>query len=202
MFGRAADAPSPASPVKPAARHGADLSPQREAQVLAFVAQHHPELAELLGPLRGAHPKEYQRALRDLARVQDRLGEIRRGDGSGYETELKAWVLHSRIELLLAKLTMNDGPELREELKRLLNEQAAVRLALLQRERMKVAERLAKLDEQTAELQDQREEYVQRQFTALTKSCQKLRAKTKPGQTVERDTPNPAPRNPAGKTRP
>src|SRR5689334_8604162 len=56
------------------------VSPEREAAVMTFVRRHHEELEALLIHLREARPKEYEKALRELFRVTERLGQIQDRD--------------------------------------------------------------------------------------------------------------------------
>ena len=176
-----------ANPAKAApAKVTANERPEQEAALLAFIRQHHSELAELLGHLQTANPKEYQRAIHDLSLAHQRLDQIRQRDQERYQLELNAWVLHSRIELLVAKLAMNDTPELRAELDRLLNERLDARLQAVQWDRAKAAERVQKLDEQIADLRDRRAEVIERQRAQLTKNYQKLRPAAKRARAGER----------------
>ena len=88
--------------------------------------------------------------------------------------------------LLVAKLAINDTPELRAELDRLLNERLDARLQAVQWDRAKAAERLQKLDEQIADLRDRRAEVIERQRAQLTKNYQKLRPAAKRARAGER----------------
>jgi hypothetical protein len=171
----AAEGPAKPRPAKrPAVKPAVEIDAQEEQRVLTFLREHHRELADLLGHLRMANPKDYQRAIRDLARGHDRLAQLQKGDPQRYELELKSWVLTSRIELVVAKLAINDTPELRAELDRRLNERLDVRLQLLEWDRSKAAERLQKADEQLAELRKNRSEVIERQRAMLTKGLQKM----------------------------
>ena len=171
----AKSSPAKPAPGKPAARAFSD----QEAAVVEFLREHHPELAELLVPLRLNRPKDYQRAIRDLAKACERLSNIQEEDDEQYEAELQSWVVKSRIHLVVARLSMNDSGELRDELRKLLQEQMDVRLQLLRIERDRQAARLAKLDEQIRELANTRHAHVEKQLQSLTKSSQKVGTRIK-----------------------
>jgi hypothetical protein len=173
----------------------AELTAEQEQQALEFLRQHNPELADLIGHLQVAAPKEYQRALRDVGRVRERLSQVQKGDPDHYDLELKAWVLQSRIHLAVARLAMNDSPQLRAELRDLVAQQADLKLAMLHAERDRQAERLKKLDDQIQRLQDQRTEFVEKQLQSLTKSSQNLAPRAKTAR------PKPAPASPVAAPR-
>ena len=173
-----ADNGSPASGKPQPARAGkADkgrsmpgVTPEREAAVRTFLRQHHPELADLLLYLQTSQPHEYQRAVRDLFRASERLAQIQERDYDRYELELSLWKTSSRIQLLAARLSMNDSEDLRAQLRAALNEQIDLRAALLRRERDRLAGKVSKLDEQLNKLMDSRQQEIDRQMKILTQS--------------------------------
>ncbi len=146
------------------------VTPEREAAVLTFAKEHHPELVELLHYLRDHRTKEYERAVRDLHRASERLATIQERDFERYEIELELWKVQSRIHLLAAKLKMNDDPALRQQLKEILNRQVDLRLAVLKFEQRKAKDRLKKLDEQVKKAENGREQTVAAKFRTLTGS--------------------------------
>ncbi len=179
----AARGPKPVKPPRPA-----ELTADDERQALEFLRQHNPDLADLISHLQIAAPKEYQRALRDVGRVRERLSQVQEGDPDHYDFELKAWVLQSRIHLAVARLAMSDSPQLRAELRELLTQQMAHKRAMLQAERDRQADRLRKLDDQIQRLQEQSAELVDKQLQSLTRSSQNLASRAKTG----RSKPAPA----------
>src|SRR5690606_37639476 len=112
LFGSApvvADSDKPATTrriaqAKPGNKHAEDKPKGQEADVLEFVREHHPELADLLKQLKDSRPKEYQKAVRDLSRVRERLFAMRKTDDHRYDLELAIWKAQTRIQLLAAKL--------------------------------------------------------------------------------------------------
>ncbi len=124
---------------------------EREAAALTFVRQHHPELADLLTRLKDRRPQEYQKAIRDLFRVSERLALSNEQQPARYELELQEWKLASRIQLLAARMSMNGSPELEQELRGLLADQLEVHRQLVKFNYDRAATRAAAL---AAELED------------------------------------------------
>jgi hypothetical protein len=155
------------------------ITAEREAAVMAFVQQNHAELKELLTYLRENRRKDYERAIRDLARDSERIGQIKDRDARQYDLEVKAWTIKSRIQLLTAQMVMGDKDEIRSQLKSLLNEQLDVRLALMKRERERVQERLAKMESEISRLENGRQKILENQLQVLTKSAADSKHKVK-----------------------
>lgn len=160
------------------------ITPEKEAAVNAFVAEHHPELAELLKHLKGIkNQKPYERAVRELYTASERLANLQKTDSGRYELELKAWKVKSRIQLLSARLTMKDDEQLKNELKAALSEQYDIRREVLSLEKNRIQDRLQKLERDLADYDSRREEAIEKQFKQLT-SVTKARpaAKGKPSR--------------------
>ena len=157
-----------ASKDKPAKSKLPPIDAKAENDVLEFVREHHPELAELLSQLKENHPKEYQKAVQDLSRVRQRLHAMKRNDDRRYDLELSVWKAETRIQLLAARLHMGDNAELREQLRVALNEQMDLRLELLKHERDLAKDRIGKLDAQIKRLDSDRSDAVERQLQTLT----------------------------------
>ena len=149
------------------------ITPEREAAVKTFVERNHPELVELLELLKINQPAEYERAIRELHRVTEKLALVQERDSLQYGLELRAWQVHSRIQLLTAKLKMPDSAEsdeVRRELKEALGEQLDARAELLSHERNRVNERLSRIEKELARVESERQQIVERQFETLTKA--------------------------------
>ena len=127
--------------------------------------------------MKSTRPAEFQRAVRDLWYAHERLKQIKQRDGKRYELEVKAWAVESKIQLVVARLAMNDGEPLRNELRQLLRERADLRLQILISDRDTQTERMKKLQEQIDRLSADQSEMLEKQFTALTKSSENLKAK-------------------------
>lgn len=171
-----------------------------EADVLEFVREHHPELADLLSQLKENHPKEYQKAVQDLSRVRQRLHAMKKNDNSRYDLELAVWKAETRVQLLAARLQMGSTTELREQLRAALNEQMDLRLTVLKHERDQAKDRIGKLDAQIKKLDNERSETVDRQLQALT-AKQGVKEGEKPSKPkVESKPPVKPVKEPAKKT--
>src|SRR6185436_5325024 len=57
------------------------ITADREAAVMTFVQQNHAELKELLAHLRENRRKDYERAIRELSRDAERIGQLKDRDG-------------------------------------------------------------------------------------------------------------------------
>jgi hypothetical protein len=140
-----------------------------ESAVTAFVQKHHPALLELLIHLKESLPKEYQQAIRDLSRTQERLSQYESRDPQRYELELKLWQAQSRGQLLAARLQMSGDEKLREELRATIREEYDLRITLLKHERDRLTTRVEKLDEQIEKQEKNRDSAIEREFALLTK---------------------------------
>jgi hypothetical protein len=158
------------------------ITPEREAAVISFVERNHPELAGLLAHLKTNQPKEYDRALRDLFRVTERLALILERDERQYELEIQVWKAQSRAQLLVARLKMTDPDsadrnELKKQLREVLAEQLQARLGVLRLERERVAGRLEKLDEEIRRMESDSEKVIDMHVKNLTNQVNPTRSK-------------------------
>lgn len=160
------------------------FTPEREAAALTFVAAHHPELSPLLAHLKKSRPNEYQRVIRKIFVDSERLAQSREAHPRRYELELKDWQFDSRIQLLVARLTMGRTPALEQELRRTLEEQLQARRDLLALERDRVAARLATLDKDLANFDVNREQMLDERFN---KAINSIGEDKKPNKTSRGD---------------
>ena len=176
----AADGESVPAPRKDRAKTAvASVTAQQEAEVLQFLREHHPELADVLGHLQRNRPAEYARAVRDIRHAIERLQQVEKGDSERYELELQSWVIQSKIQLLAARLAIRDNPGLHEELRHLLDDQLDLRMGVAQTQRDRVAERLRRVDEQLQRMTDNRSEILERAFLSVTKSSERIKVRRK-----------------------
>jgi len=153
------------------------ITAEREAAAMAFVKEHHPELADIVNHLKESSPKEFERAMRDLSRASERLSQIRQRDEEAYELELKIWQARSRAQLLNARLQMSDDEDLRKQLRDALTEEYDLRLQILSRDRDRFAERVKSLDQQIDRLTRWRDEGIEGQYQQMTKGARKAPVK-------------------------
>ncbi len=191
-----ASVPAADKAVPPKNKAELPITAEREAAVMTFVQQNHAELKELLAYLRDNRRKDYERAIRELFRDAERIGQLKDRDGKQYDLELKAWTIKSRIQLLTAQLAMGDKEEIRGQLKTLLNEQLDVRTSLAKRERERAQERLARLDQEINRLENERQKIVENHLQMLTKSAADSKNKVK----VTKNGPKPGAKKPLKET--
>lgn len=176
---RKENAPKEAAKPKPVA-----ITPEREAAVTNFVDRNHPELAALLTHLKTKQPKEYERAVRDLFRVTEKLAMVSERDSRQYDLELQVWKAQSRAQLLVARLKMTDPEsgdreEIANQLREILSEQMQARLEVMKLDRERVTGRLEKLNDEIARLERDRDSVIEVHLKNLTNQAG-LGAKTKP----------------------
>jgi hypothetical protein len=158
------------------------LPSDRERAARKFAEEHHPELAKLLKQLQENAPREYADAVAELDRTRDRLEKNRERQPERYEAELSEWKLTSRIRLTLARMAMNDDPQLESELRAMVRERQDLRLQLLRTERDRIEKRLDKIRSVLAEAEKNPDRAVDRELASLKKGipAAQARAKTKP----------------------
>jgi hypothetical protein len=183
----AQSAKSSANPSKPKkTAKSKPVSKAREQELLAFVSQHHPELAALLEQLKPMQAKAYRAAIADLDRQVRRLEQIRKRSPAHYETELPIWIARSRIRLLAARLSISDDSELRDALRDELRELRQLEIAALGQQMATVRQnlekqqrRLEKLQQRKRELESNDEEWLARQFSLLEQQNAKKKSPSK-----------------------
>lgn len=166
----------------------AAFTPQREAAALAFVREHHAEVADLLDNLRRTRPEQYRRAARELFRASERVAQWKDRDAVRYELELRTWKINSRIQLLLARSTMSPDMDVEAELKSLLAERIDVRLALRRHEREQMARRLADIDADIERLASQKDAMVDRQLAQMRQGVKAKQQRLKPAAAKNKPT--------------
>jgi hypothetical protein len=168
------------------------FTPEREAAALTFVRANHAELADLLERLKQRRPQEYQKAIRELFRASERLAQSQEQQPLRYELELREWKLQSRIQLLVARMSMNRTPELEAELRDLLKEQLGVHRELVEFSYERSAARVAALQKELANLETRRDQLVEERFQAALRSAgQKkspLKAATAQAKPIEKQS--------------
>jgi hypothetical protein len=153
------------------------VTPEREAAVRTFIERNHPELAGLLTHLKDNQPKEYERAVRELHRVTERLAGVQERDPLQYELEVRLWTAQSQVQLLAARLKMGQTEELKDQLRQAIGQQADAKVELLKHEKSRVTERLSRIERDIARFEAGRDEVVEKQLELLTRASQEKPAK-------------------------
>ena len=90
---------------------------QIEAKANDLVLRHLPELKDVLKRLRADRSREYDRAIRDLAKSAKRLEAAKNRDPKLYEIELELLKAQHEVNLLTAKLKVRDSRDDRGHLR-------------------------------------------------------------------------------------
>ena len=154
------------------------ISAELERKATSLVSAHLPELAPVLEKLKKSNPKQYELAIRDLAKSVRRLETAKTRDQELFEIEVEILKTQSDTRLLAAKLKVRDKKSDRDALRR-----AVERLhgAELQKQRYNIREtkkRLARTQQQLAAaekrlktLEDSRESYLEKNYQSLLKTA-------------------------------
>jgi hypothetical protein len=167
------------------------ITPEREAAAMAFATRHHGELATLLTALATRNPAQYQNAIRDLYRASERLAQVQERDAERYELDLAEWKINSRIQMLVAKLSMAPSQAVQDELRLVLGEHTDVRIKLLKLERDRAAARQAKAQELLEAAEAGREDEIERRYDMLVKGS-KVKQKAAAERAAEKQKGKPA----------
>ena len=93
-----------------------------EAEALALVENHLPNLNPILSNLRTSHPKSYDKAIRGLSRSANRLATAQKRDPKLYVMELRLLQSRNEVDLLTAKLKVRDDQDDRNSLRKAISE--------------------------------------------------------------------------------
>lgn len=169
------EAPAPAP--TPARKAATPASVDSEAEVMAFLGEHHPELARVLGPLRARNPAEYRKAIGELAQVARNLAEVRARNPKRYEVALEAWKARSRVELAAAQLAGAPSEELRSQLRTAIEAKVDAEVRRQRFELEQAEAHARRLRESLDRLENHRDAVVEARFRAL----QPKKAGARPG---------------------
>jgi hypothetical protein len=160
---------APAAPIRKP--NAAQALPQpggvNEAEALAFVGEHHPELARVLETLKPMDPKEYRAAILELSQVARTMADLKTRNPKRYEVALDAWKTKSRVELIAAQLAGAPSEELRSQLRLAIEAKLD---AEIRRHRFELeqAEAAAKKSRETLDrLETHRDALIESRFRAL-----------------------------------
>jgi hypothetical protein len=154
------------------------IEPDRAA-VLKFTAQHHPELARLLGQLEKSRPDEFRRACRELTGQIQSLDRLKERNPARYEAQLENWKLDSQIRVLMARWAVKREPEIEKQVRELLQKRREHRIAQLEAERARLSDQLKRMDEQLAAVSAPISSQVDREWEQLSKRSLPSRSGTR-----------------------
>jgi hypothetical protein len=145
------------------------LTKRQEQAALKFARRHHPELAELLKQLDAEMTSEYDKAIRQIHSVSERLERIRKRSPEDYQLQLEAWKVDSRIKLLAARMTISSDEKLQTEMKKLLSQKYTLKEQQLRRDKERMQSRLERIDKQLETLETDREQLLQKDLARYRK---------------------------------
>lgn len=166
-----------------------------------LVSSHLPSLKSVLARLRDDQPREYDRAVRDLARSARKLDSAKSRDERLYELELELLQAQTEATLLTAKLKVRDNAADRRRLKN-----AAVRLQQAQisrseydiamyKQRLERTQQLLKAaEEKLAQKQQNRDEAVEKSYSTMLRKAGRESGKS--GDSKRSGAPNSSSRRP------
>jgi len=156
------------------------LTKAQEASALKFARKHHAELAELLKRLDAEMASEYQKAIRQIHLVNERLEKLNKRSPDDYQLQLALWKVDSRIKLLAARMTMSSDEKLVSEMEKLLTQKLDLKEKQLVLDRKRTQVRLDRIDGQIEKIRSDRQEYLEKE---LAKYRRLQNSKTTPTST-------------------
>lgn len=121
-----------------------------ERNVLQMVNNHLPDIRILLDQLREKEPRQYDLAIRNLAKSSRRLQAAKNRSEESFELEVHVIQAQSAINLLIAKLKIRDRKSDRKALLEATKQFQTAELARYEHELALQQSRLAKMKEQVA----------------------------------------------------
>jgi hypothetical protein len=152
---------------------------QNEADAIAFVQEHHPELVSLLQSLKSMRKKEYEMAIREIVRTKKRLETLAKREADLYVMELEAWKLKSKIDLMMAKAIARDKAFDKVVLRELLSQQVENQKKRWKQEQSTLIKRQEQLVELLGRTEGHEDERVDQQLSAHLKNVDSKVGKAK-----------------------
>jgi hypothetical protein len=131
-----------------------------ESPLLEFVEKYQPPLLKLLRFMKKKQPQQYQQALKELARVKQRLATLEKRDSESYAIELELWQIRSNLRMLVAEILVSEKDsqeKLRKQLHELVEKEIDLDAARMKLEQQRLEQRLASVQSQLVERTEHRE---------------------------------------------
>lgn len=154
---------------------------ERKAKLMEFVSEHHPDLERLLGLLEERKPTQYRKAMRTLSTQFDRLQNVKKRDPKKFEIALEYWKVHSRIEVLTARIALNGPDKYQDQLKRLIRQRQKIKVELQKYEVAKLEQRLNRLQANLSKTQNSMDSEVEKQLNQILNGAQRARDRRRTG---------------------
>jgi hypothetical protein len=152
-----------------------EFTPQREMAALRFVAEHHPELGQVLERLKTVDVDEYRQAIREISESVEQLGRILQQDEELHALILGAWKIQSQAELLAAQFACakEKDEKVAQQIKDLLYRRVDLERRMVEHRRDRLLEQVQYAEENLQRMQEHRERMVESRFNALTRNPRK-----------------------------
>ena len=136
-----------------------------DAETLAFVREHQPELADLLQFLKTKRGSDYDSAIKEIRRVRDRLENLKKRDAELHDVELALWQNSAQLRLWAASVSaaskkLSDAD--RKKLNFLVTRENELTSQRLKLEKARTEARLELLDQQLKKRQAQSQSMIAR----------------------------------------
>ncbi|OYP31025.1 hypothetical protein [Rhodopirellula sp. MGV] len=151
LLGQSALSASPTKTPAEDAGRASRIDKELEQNVLEMVDRHLPDVKKLLDQLRKKAPKQYDVAIRGLARSAKRLQAAEKRGEESFELELQIVQAQSSLNLLIAKLKIRDSQSDRKLLAKVTEQLAKAELAKMRHEVALLNTRVARMQQQIAE---------------------------------------------------
>ena len=131
-----------------------------ESPLLEFVEKNQPSLLKLLRFMKKKQPQQYQHALKELARVKQRLTTLEKRDSESHAIELELWQVRSNLRMLVAEILVSEKDsqeKLKKQLHELVEKEIDLDTARLKLEQKRMEQRLTSVQSQLTERTENRE---------------------------------------------
>jgi DNA repair ATPase RecN len=131
-----------------------------ESPLLEFVEKHQQPLLKLLRFMKKKQPQQYQQALKELARVKQRLTTLEKRDSESHAIELELWQVRSNLRMLVAEILVSERDsqeKLKKQLHELVEKEIDLDTARLKLEQKRMEQRLSTVQSQLAERTENRD---------------------------------------------
>ena len=131
-----------------------------ESPLLEFVEKNQPSLLKLLRFMKKKQPQQYQQALKELARVKQRLTTLEKRDSESHAIELELWQVRSNLRMLVAEILVSEKDsqeKLKKQLHELVEKELDLDTARLMLDQKRMEQRLTSVQSQLTERTENRE---------------------------------------------
>ncbi|MGB7343124.1 MAG: hypothetical protein WBD20_02830 [Pirellulaceae bacterium] len=153
------------------------LDREIEQRAQALVKQHLPELGKLLSRIQTDNPRQYELAIRDLAKSARRLESAKSRDEELYEIEVELLKSQSSLKLYAAKLKVRDNEDdrqaLRKSAQRQLNAEVArakYNVRILAERAQRAQQQLSAANDKLNSLEENSESLLEKKYVSLLRS--------------------------------